>query len=179
MTRIVLCCLFLLLAACGEQSSSAPPPPDAMNAEAIGRYCGMALGDHTGPKGQIKVKGLSEVFWFSSARDTLAFTLLPEEPKDIAAIYVTAMDKAKSWDRPGDESWIDARHAHYVAGSDATGGMGQREVVPFSSPQAAEAFRIEHGGQVYAFDKVPREMVLGDDTPAGQQHGEKPHGSHQ
>ncbi|MCR6630569.1 MAG: nitrous oxide reductase accessory protein NosL [Magnetospirillum sp.] len=162
--------LLLLLAACGKEQSAAPPPAP-MTTEAMGRYCGMALADHPGPKGQVQVKSSKEVFWFSSARDTLAFTLLPEEPKDIAAIYVTAMDKAATWEKPGPESWIDARAATYVVGSDATGGMGQREMVPFSTPQAAEAFRIEHGGQVYAFDKIPHEQVLGEDTPAGQGHG--------
>lgn len=160
------------LAACGDdRQAAAPPPPAPMNAAAVGHYCGMALADHPGPKGQIQVKGRKEVYWFSSARDTLAFTLLPEEPKDIVAIYVTAMDKAATWERPGPESWVDGRAAFYVAGSDATGGMGQHEVVPFSSAQAAERFRAEHGGQVVAFDKVPRDLVLGEDAPAAQAHG--------
>lgn len=171
MTRALCLAVLLLLAACGKDQSAALPPPAAMTAEAVGRYCGMTLADHPGPKGQVQVKGAKEVFWFSSARDTLAFTLLPEEPKDIAAIYVTAMDKAASWDKPGQESWIDARTASYVVGSDATGGMGQREMVPFSTPQAAESFRVSHGGQVYSFDKIPHQQVLGDDTPAGQGHG--------
>lgn len=171
MTRALCLAVLLLLAACGKEQSAAPPPPAPMTAEAVGRYCGMSLADHPGPKGQVQLKGGKEVFWFSSARDTLAYTLLPEEPKDIAVIYVTAMDKAASWDKPGQESWVDARAASYVVGSDATGGMGQREMVPFSTAQAAEAFRASHGGQVYAFDKIPREQVLGDDTPAGQGHG--------
>lgn len=172
MTRWTVLALVVALAACGDQPGTAPPPPAAMTAEAVGRYCGMSLADHPGPKGQVQVRGEKQAFWFSSARDTLAFTLLPEEPKDIAAIYVTAMDKAASWQQPGPESWVDARAAIYVAGSDATGGMGQREIVPFSSPQAAEAFRLQHGGQIYGFDKVPPNLVLGDDTPAGQRHGE-------
>lgn len=171
MRALAVLALVAMLAACGEQKAAAPPPPAPLTAEAMGRYCGMALSDHAGPKGQVRVRGLAEVFWFSSARDALAFTLLPEEPKDIAAIYVTAMDKAASWEQPGNDSWIDARKAHYVVGSDAKGGMGQNELVPFSSPQAAESFRIDHGGQVMAYDKVPRDAVLGSDTPAVQSHG--------
>lgn len=167
MIRLTLV-LILMLAACGDNRKAEAPPPAAMTADAIGHYCGMALADHPGPKGQIQVKSRRQPYWFSSARDTLAFTLLPEEPKDITAIYVTAMDKAASWDAPGAESWVDGHAATYVIGSDAKAGMGQSEVVPFSTADAAERFRAEHGGQVVAFDKVPREVVLGEDTPAMQ-----------
>jgi copper chaperone NosL len=170
MTRSTAFAVLILLGGCGEKQSAIPPPA-ALTPEAMGRYCGMALSEHAGPKGQARVRGVDEVYWFSSARDTLAFTLLPEEPKDIAALYVTAMDKAASWDQPGDGSWFDARKAQYVVGSDAKGGMGQNEVVPFSSVQGAEAFRAQHGGQVFAYDNVPRDAVLGDDTPAVQHHG--------
>jgi copper chaperone NosL len=170
--RWVVLAMLLTMSACGDDREAAAPPPAPMTPAAMGRYCGMALVDHPGPKGQIQLKGRKEVYWFSSARDTLAFTLLPEESKDIAAIYVTAMDKATSWERPGAESWVDGRMAFYVVGSAATGGMGQREVVPFSTLQAAERFRAEHGGQVAAFDKVPRDMVLGEDIPAAQAHGD-------
>lgn len=173
MSRFALI-LLLALAACGDdRQTAAPPPPAPMTADAMGHYCGMALTDHPGPKGQIQVQSRKQPYWFSSARDTLAFTLLPEEPKDITAIYVTAMDKAADWAAPGPESWVDGRKASYVVGSDAKGGMGQREVVPFSTAEAAERFRAEHGGQVVAFDKVPRDLVLGEDTPAMQaQHPE-------
>lgn len=170
MTRAALAVLVLLLAGCNEKQVAAPPPAP-LSAEAVGYYCGMVLADHAGPKGQAQVIGRKDVIWFSSARDTVAFTLLPEEPKDLAAVYVTAMDKAANWDKPGDEAWVSARTASYVVGSDATGGMGQREIVPFSTPQAAEAFRAKHGGTVYGFDAIPKDMVLGDDTPAAQGHG--------
>lgn len=169
MSRLVLL-LILVLTACGDDRKAEAPPPAPMTADAVGHYCGMALGDHPGPKGQIQVKSRPQPYWFSSARDTLAFTLLPEEPKDITAIYVTAMDKATNWEAPGAESWVDGRTATYVIGSDAKAGMGQAEVVPFSTAEAAERFRAEHGGQVVAFDKVPREVVLGEDTPAVQAH---------
>jgi hypothetical protein len=47
--------------------------------------------DHPGPNGQIFIKGQAEPVWFASVRDTVAFTLLPEEPKDVTAIYVNDM----------------------------------------------------------------------------------------
>lgn len=176
--RPLVTILVLLLAACGKDETAAPPPPAPMSSDVVGHYCGMILAEHAGPKGQIHVKGRKEVYWFSSARDTLAFTMLPEEPKDIAAIYVTAMDKAQSWDKPGAESWVDGRAASYVVGSDARGGMGQSEIVPFSTPQAAREFAAGRGGSVVAFDQVPRDVVLGSDTPAAQAHAPNKHGGH-
>lgn len=77
----------------------------------MGRYCGMNVLEHPRPKGQIILEPANEAVWFSSARDTLAFTMLPEEPKGIAAIYVSDMAKAPSWEEPGAENWVDARKA--------------------------------------------------------------------
>jgi copper chaperone NosL len=99
--------------------------------------------------------------WFTSARDTLAFTMLPEEPKDISAIYVSDMGRAPDWGRPGTENWVDARKALYVIGSSRRGGMGAEEAVPFAERAAAERFAAENGGRVVAFGEVPRDYVLG------------------
>jgi copper chaperone NosL len=121
----------------------------------------MNLLEHAGPKGQIIVASLLEPVWFSSARDALAFTMLPEEPKDIQAIYVSDMAKAPSWDKPGTDNWIDARKAVFVIGSRLKGGMGADETVPFSDRAAAEKFASENGGRIVTFADVPRDYVLG------------------
>jgi copper chaperone NosL len=160
----ILGAALLLLAACGEeqQQAAAPPPPHEVTGDAIGHYCGMALVEHPGPKGQAILKGRDEPVWFSSARDTIAFTRLPEEPKDIAAIYVTDMAEAKNWDHPEIGAWVDARRAWYVIGSSRRSGMGGDEAVPFGLEQAARQFAETHGGQVVAFDAVPEDYILGD-----------------
>lgn len=101
----------LLLAACENEQQVETPPPFSLTAEAMGRYCGMNVLEHAGPKGQIILRQIPEAIWFSSARDTVAFTMLPDEPKEIAAIYVSDMGKAASWEKPGAENWIDARKA--------------------------------------------------------------------
>jgi copper chaperone NosL len=163
----------LALAACKEEA--AKPAAHALTDEAIGHYCGMMLTEHEGPKGQILLEGSDEPVWFSSARDAIAFTLLPEEPKDIAAIYVSDMGKAASWADPGADNWTDAMTASYVIGSSAQGGMGGAEAVPFADPAEAAAFAAENGGQVVAFDAVPAEYVLGGQgtAPAAEEpaHG--------
>jgi len=164
MRRFALALLLMLpLVGCGEKQVAPIPPPHRLTAEAIGRYCGMNVLEHPGPKGHIFVASLIEPIWFSSARDAIAFTVLPDEPKDIQAIYVSDMAEASSWDKPGADNWIEARKALFVLGSNAKGGMGGDEAVPFSDRAAAEKFVAENGGRIVAFADVPREYVLGSD----------------
>lgn len=166
-TALALLLPFALLG-CEEKQTVQAPPPLKMTAEVIGHYCGMNVLEHPGPKGQVVVASLIEPVWFSSARDTIAFTVLPEEPKDIQAIYVSDMGKAPNWDKPGADNWIEARKALFVIGSRAKGGMGGNEAVPFSDRAAAETFVAENGGRIVPFSEVPREYVLGS---AGERTG--------
>ncbi len=166
------------ISGCGEKTAEAPPPPHALTAEAIGHYCGMNVLEHTGPKAQIILASRIDPVWFSSARDALSFTMLPEEPKDIRAIYVSDMGKAPTWDHPGADNWIEARKAVFVIGSRMKGGMGAAETVPFSDRAAAEKFAAENGGRVVAFADVPRDYVLGageagatPEQPSAGKHG--------
>lgn len=154
----------LMVAGCQEKQEAAMPPPFALTAEAMGRYCGMNVLEHPGPKGQIILQHVPEAIWFSSARDTIAFTMLPEEPRDIAAIYVSDMGKAPSWEEPGAENWIDARKAFFVIGSKLRGGMGAEEAVPFSTEQAARIFMDKNGGRLVGFEDIPKDYILGTDA---------------
>ncbi len=161
--RALLGTILIILAAagCSEQAAEAPPPARRLTAEAVGHYCGMNLMEHVGPKGQIILASRKDPVWFSSARDALSFMLLPEEPKDIRAVYVSDMAKAESWEEPGETNWTDARKAFFVIGSRMMGGMGADETVPFSDRAAAEKFAGENGGRVVAYAEVPRDYVLG------------------
>jgi copper chaperone NosL len=180
MTRIGLAAMLptvllaaLLVTGCEDQQQASVPAPYALTSEAMGRYCGMDVLEHAGPKGQIILDLIPEPIWFSSARDTIAFTMLPEEPKDIAAIYVSDMGQAPSWEQPGPENFIDARTAFYVIGSSLRGGMGAQETVPFSSKDDADAFADKNGGRVVLFDDMPQDYILGSDvepTASGLQH---------
>jgi copper chaperone NosL len=150
------------ISGCNDRpTAAAPPSPQEMTASAVGRYCGMNVMEHPGPKGQIILAGQKETIWFSSARDAISFTMLPEEPKDIRAIYVSDMARAPKWDKPGATNWVDARQASFVIGSRMKGGMGGDEAVPFSDKAAAEKFASENGGRVVAFADVPKDYVLG------------------
>jgi copper chaperone NosL len=156
------CIATLAFSACSDRKTiEALPPPHELTASAIGKYCGMNLLEHPGPKGQIILESRIDPVWFSSARDAFSFTMLPEEPKDIRAIYVSDMGKAPNWDEPGAANWVDARKAFFVIGSRKKGGMGAEETVPFSEKPAAVKFATENGGRVMTFAEVPREYVLG------------------
>jgi copper chaperone NosL len=169
MTMRILCGLLamLLLAGCNENAgTSVMPPPAALNSDAMGVFCGMNLMEHPGPKGQIITASRIDPFWFTSVRDTVAFTLMPEQPRDIKAIYVSDMARATNWDEPGTTNWVDARKAFFVIESRRRGGMGAAEAVPFGDRAAADAFAAENGGRVVTFAEIPHAYVLGSDAAA-------------
>src|SRR5690606_31560982 len=161
----------LLAAALGacdgsEQVAEAPPPETAMG-DVTGYFCGMLLTEHGGPKGQIHLASRDEPVWFSSVRDTVAFTLLAESPKDIAAIYVNDMGRATDWEQPEPGTWVEARSAWFVIGSRRVGGMGLPEAVPFGTETAAASFAAENGGRIARFAEIPEDYVFGTpDLPA-------------
>jgi len=157
MKRIVLAAF--LLAAC-QQDESRAPDPVAMTGEALGHFCMMQLDQHPGPKAQIHLTGLPDPIFFAQVRDALAYVKGPERDADIAAVYVSDMGTAPSWEAPGIDNWTDAATAHFVVGAAVTGGMGAPEIVPFSDAAAARAFADRKGGAVMTLDAIPPETVL-------------------
>lgn len=134
--------------------------------DAVGHYCGMNLIEHPGPKGQIYVHGRDAPVWFTDIKQVFAYTLLPEEPKGISAIYVHDMSKAKDWSQPEANSWIDARQAFYVIESKFIGGMGAEDALPFGDKAKADEFVKEHGGRVVGFEDMPENYILHHDEAA-------------
>ena len=165
----------ICLAGCNQEAgNSVAPSPVTLNSDAMGVFCGMNLLEHPGPKGQIITAGRIDPFWFSSVRDTVAFTLMPDQPRDIRAIYVSDMAQAKSWEDPGATNWVDARKAFFVIESRQQGGMGAAEAVPFGNREAADAFAAANGGRVVTLNEIPRDYVLGSDAPGDQSQRERP-----
>jgi len=152
--------LFLLLIACSEEEYSQKRKPSILTNKEIGYYCNMTVINHKGPKGQIHLKNNTKTIWFSSVRDTIAFTLLPEEPKDIEVIYVSDMSTLNSWEDTNNITWINAKNAFYVIGSSKLGGMGVSEVIPFKTKTNADLFVKQHGGNIINFDNIPKNYVL-------------------
>lgn len=156
MKKLFALTLLLLITACEKTQTVEAPPAQTLSREANGYYCLMTVINHDGPKGQIILSDKQEALWFTSVRDTIAFTLSPEEPKNVAAIYVNDMSDA-DWDNPGVDNWIDAHDAWFVLGSNLAGGMGAPEAVPFSTKEKAALFASKQGGSVYTFATMPHD----------------------
>ncbi len=171
---LVLALSLVSLAACNETEVAERPAPVALTLEATGHYCQMTVLDHEGPKAQIHLAGNPHPVWFTQVRDAVAFTKLPEEPKDYTAIYVNDMAKAESWASPG-ENWIEARDAFFVIGSRKAGGMGAAEAIPFGIEKAALDFAEENGGSVVRFDGIPDAYVLAPAGPEEDVHSSDSH----
>jgi len=160
MQKLSIILWVLILSACDRNIPLETPEAQTLTRDANGYYCLMTVVNHKGPKGQIILSD-KKVLWFTSVRDTIAFTLSPEEPKNIAAIYVNDMSHA-SWDSPGEDNWIDAKKAWYVLGSNKVGGMDAPEAVPFSSKKSALEFTQNAGGEVLRFGMIPNSYINGD-----------------
>ena len=143
--------LLLALAACKDEQAG-PPPPVEMTADSVGYFCQMNVLEHGGPKGQIALDGIQgKPLFFSQVSDTIAYLQMPEQSYKVLATYVSDMGAAPDWDHPGAKNWILIDKAVFVVGSDALGGMGQPEFVPFSDPAKAAAFVQNHGGHIEPF----------------------------
>ncbi|MCG5241648.1 nitrous oxide reductase accessory protein NosL [Azospirillum doebereinerae] len=180
-TTLLAAALLLPLSACKPEKAEAPPPPQAIAADAVGRYCGMNLADHPGPKGQVILKGTDKPVWLSSVRDTLAFTALPEEPKDYRAVYVTDLGRAADPQKPDLSAWVEARQAWYVLNSGRTGGMGEAETLSFAEEGAARRFAGANGGTVKRFADLTADEILTPDQPepaAPQESAPQESGAH-
>ena len=158
---IALPLALLALSGCKEeQTTQNIPAPVALTEEAAGHYCQMVILEHQGPKAQAHLEGMLAPLWFSQVRDGVAYLKSPEQVADILVLYVNDMGRAISWTQPGEENWVSASDAYFVIGSDAIGGMGAPEVVPFGDQAGAEKFASEHGGEVMRLDDIPIEAVL-------------------
>lgn len=157
MYKFIAFIFIVALTACEKTAPVEMPAAQKLTREANGYYCLMTVVYHKGPKGQIILTD-NKVFWFTSVRDTIAFTMSPEEPKNIAAIYVNDMSNAE-WDNPGEDNWIDAKKAWFVLGSDRIGGMDAPEAVPFSTKNNAELFVSKEKGSIYSFDSIPHDYI--------------------
>ena len=164
----------VLLTSCSEEEVLERPEPQPLTREVVGYFCGMIVADHEGPKGQVILRNKTDALWFSSVRDALAYTRLPEEVDPVAAIYVSDISRAVSWEQPGAEAWVEIHDAVYVVGSTRKGGMGAPEVAPFSDRSDAKLFAERFGGQLLTLDEVPDDALLGawdNDETAHPQDG--------
>ena len=178
--RNVLAATFVvtLLVACADDQVTEAPAPAEPTQNSTGHYCNMTVVEHSGPKGHIFLNGQENPIWFTSVRDAIAFTMLPEESKDIAAVYVNDMARATNWDHPEADTWVEARQAIFVIGSSRVGGMGAPEAVPFSDHMMAASFASKYGGHAVAFVDIPHQFILSDPNDDDTQMMNQDHAMH-
>lgn len=157
----LLATVMLALGACRPDADGLPEAV-TLTEEAVGHYCQMEILEHGGPKAQVHLEGFEAPVWFAQVRDAVAYLRMPERHAEVVAVYVNDMAVAADWEAPGSDNWILADAAVYVVGSDARGGMGAPEVVPFGSRESADAFAARQGGRLMALAEIPDEAVLGE-----------------
>ena len=155
--------------ACGmsEGIRRETPDPQEFSKDAVAVFCGMGLAEHPGPKAQIFVRSLPDARWFASVHDAFAYTMLLETPKDIAAIYVNDMAKAKNWEHPEPGTWIEARKAIYVIESRQRGvDMRSRtRPCPFPPERPRRHLQRNRAAVSSCFEEMPKSYILASADP--------------
>ena len=159
----LICLIFLLplLNACSDSSADVTQ----YTAEAIHEHdrchlCGMMITKYPGPKGQVHLKGQSIVPKFCSTRDMVNFALQSENKRQIEALFVHDAG-VTNWEKPTDDTFVDAKTAWYVYGTSKKAVMGPA-VASFKHKADATKFAEEFGGAVLAYDKITIELLAGE-----------------
>ncbi len=146
--KTILILSFILLSSCTENATiKEKPTPAKLGANEVGYYMMMIVADHAGPKAQLWLDDQTKPIWFVDVRDAIKFTRTPEEPDNIAAIYVHDMAKNPNYHDVKDV-WVELDKAVFVINSRKKGGMGMPETIPFSDKQSAQAFIQKNGGEL-------------------------------
>lgn len=154
--------LSMSLLACKPSSETVAPPQAAQfSDDAVGHFCHMFLAEHDGPKAHLFLADQEEPVWFTEVNQLFAFQLLPEEAKNIVALYVNDASGVDDWtDHSVNKRWLNAKEAFYVIESSFIGGMGSADALPFKERAAAEEYVSSHGGRVVTFDEMPESFVF-------------------
>ncbi|GAB3667786.1 nitrous oxide reductase accessory protein NosL [Halopiger thermotolerans] len=152
-----------------EETATEPAEPIALNDGQACDACGMTIGDHYGPAGQLFYADYPEdrdgPAWFDSVRELVAAHAgHVQRGRELRAAFVTDYSSVDYGliERDGTtyisshvrtEDFTDATAASFVADSGIEGAMGE-DIVPFSSADDAAAFADEHGGTVVSWDDL-------------------------
>jgi copper chaperone NosL len=157
MKKLSIACSLLvcsLLVGHALVSESLAAPEKEVKSDSRCAVCGMFVAKYPNWLTQIRHADGTLLF-FDGAKDMLAYYFSPEQ-------YGThTRDSIKEmWVRDYYTlQWLDGRKAYYVTGSDVTGPMGH-EFVPFSSREAAAAFRKDHQGEkIWTLEEITPSKV--------------------
>ncbi len=135
-----------------DAAERAVPPPTARDECPV---CGMFVAKHPDWVTCILFKDGSHLF-FDGAKDMFKYLFEPERydpanrKRDVAAVLVKEYYRL---------SWIDARKAWYVLGSDVFGPMG-KELIALETEADAKEFTKDHKGRlIIRFSDVTPEAI--------------------
>lgn len=152
--------ILLLLVVIQFAAAPTPNPASAGAADSIAEQtrcpvCGMFVAKYPNWQVQIHYEKLSEARFFDGMKDMMIFYFDPERfgaPPREAIKNIFAKDYYSL-------SWILAKEAFFVTGSDVYGPMGH-EFIPFATRGAAESFsKDHHGKEILTFDEITPKRV--------------------
>jgi nitrous oxide reductase accessory protein NosL len=108
--------------------------------------CGMFVAKY--PKWAAKFEG-HQTHYFDGVKDMMKFIFANEIKAELVQPEVTDYYTI---------SGIKALEAFYVVGSNVYGPMGN-ELIPFSTIKKAKKFATNHGGEIYKFQEITKEIV--------------------
>ncbi|MFC6988594.1 nitrous oxide reductase accessory protein NosL [Haloplanus sp. GCM10025708] len=163
------------LAGCLGGGGGDAPDPVSLTGSLSCDVCGMVIGNHPGPNGQLFYRDEHPEGHDNPARfDTLKHCFFPYKLEHeqrgwgIAAAYVTDYSSVDYTVSGDDEQYISshpeaaafgpAEAMSYVVGSSVRGAMGD-DFVSFSASADAESFASEYGGDVVAYDDIDQGLV--------------------
>lgn len=162
MKVLVVCMLLVginLLQGCSnEKAATVAQKVIAIEKSDQCHLCGMTISKFPGPKGQLYSKGISHNMKFCSTRDMFAFILDPENQHNIQQAFVHDMT-VTPWNKPDEETYIDAKQAFYVIGHTKKGAMGPT-LASFAKESDAQNFAKTEGGEIYNFKQITLDVLL-------------------
>jgi copper chaperone NosL len=151
-------CLAVALSACNETTNNTHDQhATAIESGEECHLCGMIITKFPGPKGQLYQRGNANNLKFCSTRDMFAYFLDPEHQHNIQQAFVHNM-AVNTWEQPDDKTYIDAREAWYVIGSNKRGAMGPT-LASFADQKSANSFADKQGGKLYQFDDLNLDLI--------------------
>lgn len=151
-------CLAATLIACSDTTNTTQDQHAvAIESGEECHLCGMIITKFPGPKGQLYKRGNANNLKFCSTRDMFAYFLDPEHQHNIQQAFVHNM-AVNTWEQLDDTTYIDAREAWYVIGSNKGGAMGPT-LASFADQESANSFAKKQGGKLYHFDDLNLALI--------------------
>lgn len=166
-----------LLAGClGDSGPAEAPDPIALDGGLQCDVCGMVIGEHFGPNGQLFYEDFEPGGHENPARfDALAACLFPylfqqdqqghtpigAYATDYSAVEYTLETVAEQpyiSSHTAAESFAPAETLHYVVDSSLQGAMGP-DFFPFGDRADAEDVAEEYGGRVIGFEEISPDLL--------------------